>query len=385
MMKNKKTGLYVHIPFCVKKCNYCDFLSFPSENANGSDMRMQYLKVLKRELQMQKERMSELFNNIDTVYIGGGTPSILSEVEMDELLFGLSESVGGFSKDMEVTMECNPGTMSENKMRHIYRSGVNRISMGMQSTDNTELALLGRIHTYETFLKNYELARKSGFENISIDLMSAIPNQTIESYEKSLKRVLSLEPEHISSYSLIIEEGTPFYDLYKDSPPVDEDTDRKMYDMTREILKDAGYERYEISNYAKSEKESRHNVKYWSRAPYLGIGLGAASFYNHTRTYNVSDFESYKEKVMSGQAPCEMEERLTKEDEMAEFMFLGLRLMKGISADEFSQEFSTGLEEKYGEIIRYHIENGFLQQEKDRIFLTPAGIDVSNHIFSDFL
>jgi oxygen-independent coproporphyrinogen-3 oxidase len=282
-------------------------------------------------------------------------------------------------------MECNPGTVKEEKLRLMKAAGVNRISFGIQSSNNRELQLLGRIHTYEDALDSYHLARKFGFDNINIDLMSAIPEQTPESYRETLCRILALNPEHISSYSLIVEEGTPFYERYRDNPPADEETDRRMYELTGELLSSAGYERYEISNYAKPGRACHHNIKYWRREPYIGAGLGAASFLEHKRLCNEKSMADYAEKVKGNQLPvCETEE-LTKEEEMAEFMYLGLRCMKGISVREFEQVFGRAFAPVYGKTAEKFVDAGLLEWSNDRIRLTPRGIDVSNRIFAEFI
>lgn len=387
MMKNKKTpGLYVHVPFCVRKCNYCDFLSFPSGCAEDSPRRMEYIKLLGEELKLHKVQQTGGWKEpFDTIFIGGGTPSVLSERELDALFEKIAEYTGMLPADTEYTMECNPGTVSPGKLNRMRQAGINRISFGMQSAVDSELKALGRIHTFEEFETGYEMARKAGFDNINIDLMAAIPGQTLQSYEKSLRQVIRLEPEHISSYSLIIEEGTPFYELYHENPPVDEDTDREMYERTEEVLGQAGYGRYEISNYAKKGWECRHNIKYWRRAPYLGVGLGAASFYGHTRHYNLRDLHAYRRAVHEGKLPEAEVEFLEKRDEMAEFIFLGLRMMEGISGSDFYSEFGTDLQTEYGTVIERHIREGLLKREGDRLLLSPAGIDVSNYVFSDFI
>lgn len=381
----------MHIPFCVRKCNYCDFLSFAAE----PEVQRQYVYALVEEMKRWKKKEPDMI--VDTIFIGGGTPSSLSVVDMDVVLQGIWDNFD-VSDCREFTIESNPGTVTEDKLRLYQKAGVNRISFGMQSTVNRELEKLGRIHTYPEFVASYELARKMGFSNINIDIMSAIPKQTLSSYEDTLQRVVLLEPEHISSYSLIIEEGTPFYQQYREQPPVDEETDRRMYERTKEILGQAGYERYEISNYARYGYECKHNLKYWERKEYLGVGLGAASFMpdgmgeRHCRFANVGSMEKYLTCLETNateekQLPVEEEslECLSKTDEMAEFMYLGLRCQKGVSIWDFEEQFGVPLGQCYKQELKSCIQEGLLCQQEGRIFLTGRGIDVSNRVFERFL
>lgn len=371
-------GLYIHIPFCVRKCQYCDFLSFPADE----QAQHQYVEALVQEMELWEEKIDS--PAIDTIFIGGGTPSALSADGMNILLKAVHKHFRT-NKLKEFTIECNPGTVSVDKLRLYRDMGVNRLSIGMQSTIESELRSLGRIHSYRDFLECYEQARKQGFENINIDVMAAVPGQTLESYEKTLRRVIKLKPEHISSYSLIIEEGTPFYELYADNPPVDEETDRRMYQDTEELLAGAGYERYEISNYARVGKECRHNLKYWKRKEYLGLGLGASSFMSHSRFSNIRDMESYINQIRIGELPVAVTEKLSAEEEKSEFMYLGLRCIDGISEKRFYECFGEELEACYGSEIRRCLEQGLLMREKDRLFLTKRGIDVSNRVFAEFV
>lgn len=371
-------GLYVHIPFCVQKCNYCDFLSFSADEKR----KRQYIDALVREMKSWREKISDY--EVDTIFIGGGTPSVLSVTDMDSLFQGISDCFTR-SQKTEFTVECNPGTVDEEKLSLYRQAGVNRLSFGMQSTMDEELHQLGRIHNYKQFLGSYELARRVGFDNVNVDIMSAVPKQTLMSYETTLHRVTKLAPEHISSYSLIIEEGTPFYEWYRESPPVDEDTDRRMYECTEEILSAAGYSRYEISNYAKPGRECRHNIKYWRRFEYLGLGLGASSQMGNCRFSNVRDLASYMDSVQSGEILAEEREELSSADEKAEFMYLGLRMMQGISEKEFEENFGENLMECYGEEINRCERQGLLECEGDRILLTKRGIDVSNRVFAEFI
>ncbi len=388
-------GIYIHIPFCVRKCNYCDFLSFP---ADGFAQR-QYVDCLVRELrQKEAEGPSAAFTEntgeqtaagknsqtVDTVFIGGGTPSVLPTGELGRIMEALREEYR-VAENAEITIECNPGTVDREKFRTYRRLGINRISLGVQSAVDSELKKLGRIHTFSEAEAAFEMARAAGIGNINVDLMSAIPGQTLASYEKTLERVLALGPEHISAYSLIVEEGTPFYAEYADHPPLDEDTDRKMYALTKEVLSENGYERYEISNYAREGYACHHNLKYWSGEDYMGFGLGASSKIGNIRYKNETELTGYMRMTREGRSPAHIEERLNRSDEMSEFFVLGLRRTRGVSLREFSSRFSTGAEEVYGEPLHRYLELGLLEQSGDRIYLTERGLDVSNYVLCDFI
>lgn len=378
MMKNKKLGIYIHIPFCARKCNYCDFLSAPETR----ETKERYLSLLDREMQLYKEIVSA--READTLFIGGGTPSFLEIDLTDKLLCSVKKWIPSENLK-EFTIECNPNSVTEEKLNLYKEAGVTRISLGMQSACDEELKKLGRLHSVKEFEKTYELVRKHGFERVNIDVMAAIPGQTIESYKHTLEYVVGLSPEHISSYSLIIEEGTPFYEKYRENPPVDEDTDRQMYDLTKEILGRHGYHRYEISNYAKEGQECIHNLKYWQGGDYLGLGLGAASCMEHERWSNVRGLTDYEDRICRGHKPVEYTEELGEEEQKAEFMFLGLRCMEGVSAERFEKKFHQSVEERYGKVLHKYENMGLMRLVNGNWQLTEQGIDVSNHIFADFL
>ena len=379
----KELELYIHIPFCVKKCAYCDFLSGPA----GEETIERYVDALIREIH-QYELMAQ-FQTVVTIFFGGGTPSILTGEQMKRILKELRK-VFLISQDAEITIEANPGTVTKEKLEAYKEAGIGRISFGLQSVNDEELKQLGRIHTFDQFLESYHLAREAGFQNINVDLISAIPKQTVESWEHTVKTILALSPEHISAYSLIIEEGTPFYELYKEGGAKEEDLpdeeeERKIYEMTEVWLKEAGYSRYEISNYAKKGYECKHNLGYWDRKPYLGIGLGASSFlthyrYNHTR--DLDTYLTYSQDLFKIQAD---REDLTEEEQMEEFVFLGLRKMEGISKEKFYQDFGKTLEDCYGKNKERLISQGLLEEEGDAIRLTKKGIDISNYVFAELL
>ena len=376
-------GIYIHIPYCVRKCNYCDFLSLPLGETEDCNGREAYVKQLLQEIQ-KPWKIPENPVTVDTVYIGGGTPSVLSISQISSIISQLRKQ-WKVDPQAEITMECNPGTVDRQGLMQYREMGINRLSMGIQSAVDHELQALGRIHTFSQAKQAVEWAKEAGFTNISVDLMSAIPGQTLESYEFSLHQILNLEPQHISSYSLIIEEGTPFYEKYWQKPPVDEETDRRMYEMTGEILEANGYRRYEISNYAKPGYESRHNTKYWTGKDYLGIGLGASSKIGRFRIQNERELSRYLQNIQEHKRVSYIEETLTKEEEEKEYFILGLRCTRGVSLKQFVQCFGREALAGYEETIRCICELGLAKRQGEMLALTKKGIDVSNLIFEMFL
>lgn len=384
-MDKKDLELYVHIPFCVKKCAYCDFLSAP---AGGKEVHS-YTDALISEIRARGEECKNYC--VSTIFLGGGTPSVLSGEDTARIFHSLRESFD-IRDDAEITLEANPGTVTDKKAAAWKAAGVNRISIGLQSANDGELKLLGRIHTFRDFLKTWELVRGAGFDNVNIDLISAIPGQTVQSWESTLRTAAELEPEHISAYSLIIEEGTLFYDLYgekKDAfPPLpDEDEERAIYQMTKEILREYGYHRYEISNYAKEGRECRHNLGYWERKEYLGLGLGAASLMGEYRFHNTADMQKYMRahEENATETVVEDREKLSVEDQMEEFMFLGLRKTEGISLEDFRSAFGKDIREVYGGTLKKLENQGLLSRSGKNVRLTERGIDISNYVFSEFI
>lgn len=453
-MKNKnELGIYIHIPFCVHKCIYCDFLSSPAD----VHTRKQYVRALINEIYLTREGKcankliknvlqgdntsyedmeeqavngltsdyalydtvcmadyektimqedisgcvddikSENWHIVTSIFIGGGTPSAIDAEDISDILDAVRNNYN-VSDKAEITIECNPGTMDKKKAAIYRKAGINRISFGLQSTDNNELRMLGRIHTYEQFMESYKIAREAGFDNINIDLMSALPGQTMESFKAVLEKALSLGAEHISVYSLIVEEGTRLSDNIDSFPQIpSDDEDRQMYYMTKEMLSSYGYEQYEISNYAQKGYECKHNLKYWERCDYLGFGIGAASLYGGRRYTNISDIgrymdvlaeitnaldKSYVNELL--QIRTDMEE-LSKEDEMSEYMFLGLRKTKGIDITDFKEEFGTDIKDIFGEAIEDNIARGLLIHDGNCLYLSKRGIDISNTVMSDFI
>jgi len=369
--------IYIHIPFCVSKCKYCDFKSAPSCPKERSD----YVESLCKKIRSYGNFAKAY--RVVSIFVGGGTPSILEAEQMKEIFDTIKETFELSSDaingdEVEITVEANPGTVTLEKLFAYRECGVNRLSIGLQSVNNHELSALGRIHTYEEFLETYQMARNAGFENINIDLISAIPYQTVESWKETLEKVVALQPEHISAYSLIIEEGTPFYERYgegehDDELPSEED-ERQMYYDTREILASYGYGRYEISNYAKPGYECRHNIGYWERCEYLGIGVGAASLIGNQRWSQGDSMEEEPEI-----------ETLIRENEMEEFMFLGLRKIQGVSKEKFEEVFGITMDEIYGDVIENMKTKGLLEEVGEYVRLTEIGIDVSNYVMSEFL
>lgn len=377
-MKNNRRiplELYVHIPFCVRKCQYCDFLSGPSDE----ETKDRYIEALLKEIRAAEHTEDY---EIVSVFIGGGTPSALKAEAIASIMSTLQEQFF-FCEDAEVTIEANPGTVDLEKLT-IYRNvGINRLSLGLQSTDAEELKLLGRIHSYEEFLKSYEWAREAGFSNINIDLMFAIPGQTGEAWRQHLYQVAELNPEHISAYSLIIEEGTPFAEQNLDLP--DEDTEYQMYEDTAEILERYGYRQYEISNYAKQGYMCRHNAGYWQRREYLGFGLGASSLYGGMRFSNTHQMREYLKESRNPDQIRKDVTVLSRNEQIEEFMFLGLRMTEGISEKKFEENFNVRLMDIYGDILQKYEETGFMEHIETKWRLTRKGIHVSNHILADFL
>ncbi len=376
----KKLALYIHVPFCVQKCLYCDFLSMPASQL----VQEQYVAVLAEELQYWRQRLDGQYE-LGSVFIGGGTPTVLEP----ELLLRIGEAMDGFriSAGMEYTMEANPGTLTLEHVLAMQKTGVNRVSLGLQSAQDSELQKLGRIHTYQDFLESYRILREHGFTNINIDLMADIPGQTMESYQNTLDQVLRLCPSHISAYSLIIEEGTPFCTMNQQGKLQipSEEVDRQMYAYTRERLAAEGYYRYEISNYARPGWECRHNLAYWQLEEYLGVGLGAASYLNGERFSNERDLNAY----LSQKRDSHRREihQLSRREEMEEYVFLGLRKMAGISPEAYQRRFGVNFYQIYQNVLPGLRENGLLAETEnhDRIYLTDRGIDVSNTVLAEFL
>ena len=379
----RELELYIHIPFCVKKCAYCDFLSGPASNQQIEE----YVQALIEEIRYYKEFVKKY--EVSTVFWGGGTPSLLTGEQMKALMETLRQTFF-IRQNAEITMEANPGTVTVEKLLACQKAGINRISFGLQSVNNEELKMLGRIHTYEEFLESYEAARKAGFQNINVDLISAIPKQTVSSWEQTLQTIISLQPEHISAYSLIVEEGTTFAKLYGEGCKLEhllptEEDERRMYERTEELLREAGYHRYEISNYAKEGYECQHNLGYWERKEYLGLGLGASSLIEETRFHNTDEMEEYLRDASNPILLRREQEKLDRQEQMEEFVFLGLRKIRGIQEEKFAEMFGEDIWDCYGRNLERVIKEGLLEREEGVLRLTRKGIDVSNYVFYEIL
>lgn len=397
----KDLSIYIHIPFCVKKCLYCDFLSFAADasgiNHSGA-LRKAYVEGVCRELVSYRSISKDYI--VKTVYIGGGTPSILLPGEIGLIMTTL-RGVFKVDENAEITIEVNPGTLTRLKACEYMEAGINRMSIGLQSAQNDELKKIGRIHNYDQFIASYSTAREAGFKNINVDIMASLPGQTLHSYLDTVEKVLKIRPEHISSYSLIVEEGTPLaknYELLNMIP--DEDTDREMYEATRRVLSMSGYKRYEISNYAKSGYECKHNIVYWTMDEYIGIGLGASSFFNGRRYSNTEEIYTYIDtledvfdmseldrtyKIKELEALRHIDEEVDAEKLMEEYVIFGLRMTRGISAEKFYEKFGHSIYDIYGEAIDKYTKSGHMQNDGGNIKFTTRGIDVSDSILPDFL
>lgn len=373
----RELELYIHIPFCVRKCKYCDFLSAPAT----AQVQNAYMEALLTEI--RAANASDCI--VVSVFIGGGTPTVVEAEWILRLMDTVRERFE-LTEDAEITMEMNPGTVTAESLATYRQAGINRLSIGCQSARDEELKAIGRIHNFEQFLDTYEKVRAAGFVNVNVDLMSALPGQTLQNWEESLKRILALnpQPEHISAYSLIVEEGTPFYEMYErgelDLP--DEDTEREMYWKTAEILSEYGYDRYEISNYAKPSFACRHNCGYWTRCDYLGFGIGAASLYDNTRFHNTASLQIYLDNPLNCREDIQI---LSSREQMEETMFLGLRMLKGVDTQRFKANFGATVDKIYGAQIQESISEGLLARNEESVFLTEKGLDLSNYVMAKFL
>ncbi len=369
-------SMYVHIPFCLKKCYYCDFVSYPA----GGYCTEEYTDALVEEMKLYSGY------RLGTIYIGGGTPTCLEEKSLEKIFQEIYRyyDTGNCS---EITIEANPGTLSRGKLTTLRDMGVNRLSIGLQSWHDHELRGLGRIHAREDFVRNYLEAREAGFGNINIDLMFSIPGQTLDSWMDTLEEVVSLQPEHISCYSLKIEEGTPFHRMLAEGrlEEVDQDIDREMYCRAVKFLEAKGYGRYEISNFAREGFRCVHNMNYWNNRPYIGLGVAAHSFLDNCRYWNVTDVNDYCLSVKEGRSPRAGKEHIDRGTEIFETVFLKLRTSEGIVFEEFEDRFGVDMRDLY----RYQLENlqrqGLLFMGDRSVRLTPYGIDVSNRVFQEFM
>ena len=381
-MNKKELGIYVHIPFCVRKCYYCDFISYTNKEELVSD----YINALIKEL---KERLINVKKEnclITTIYIGGGTPSYIDSKYIVNIIETIKEMCE-ITKETEITIEVNPGTVTNEKLEDYIKCGVNRISIGLQSANNQILKQIGRIHTYEQFLETYKLARKAGFKNINIDLMLALPNQTIDILNDSLNKVIKLNPEHISVYSLILEEGTVLNTLVENEKVVlpNEDIERKMYWMVKKELEKNGYEHYEISNFAKKGYISKHNFNCWNQEEYMGFGVAAHSYTKNMRYSNTENLQKYLKAFTENTNIVTIHEKQQNEDKQKEYMLLGLRKLEGIKISEFKNKFVQNPIYLYRKELEKLVKEELVEIEGDNIKLTNKGLDLANVVFSEFV
>lgn len=376
----KNLGIYVHIPFCKKKCEYCDFVSFSNENEN----QKRYIEDLSKDV----EKTGIEGYKVNTIYFGGGTPSYI-EPELIIKVLDKIKSKYKISKKAEITIEVNPGTTNKAKLEQYRKAGFNRISIGLQTTSDRLLKQIGRIHTYEEFLETYQQAREVGFENINVDLMLALPTQTMEELVESVNKVIDLKPEHISIYSLILEEGTPLYKKVQkgELELLDEELERKMYWKTKEILEKNGYIHYEISNFAKKGYESKHNTNCWNQEEYIGFGVSAHSYLENKRFSKPSNLQEYMNNIESGEfyKNIQMNEEQDREAKAKEYMLLGLRKLAGVSISEFERKFEINPLFYFRFEISKLEEEGLLEVDLDDIRLTAKGLDLANQVFEEFV
>jgi oxygen-independent coproporphyrinogen-3 oxidase len=376
----KPLSIYIHIPFCKQKCLYCDFLSF----SHAQEIWSVYIEALQQELVQKSAQLQEY--TIQSIFFGGGTPSLLPTALLQPIFSALYHHYT-ISPSCEITLESNPGTLDSSFLKDIRQLGVNRLSIGVQAWQNHLLKKIGRIHTIEQFLENYYAARNVGFDNINLDLMFALPEQSLSHWEETLNHIVSLQPEHISAYSLIVEPDTPLYELYHQKKMIfpDDTLDREMYHLANDILSHHGYHRYEISNFAQKGNESYHNQVYWKTQEYIGFGLGAHSYLNGTRFHNTCTIKTYLDSIHDFSLQIEEIEPLTKTQQYEEFMFMGLRMTEGVSEKEFWNRFQLQMQDVYGDTLKKLISQHLLQKHGDSYSLTLRGIDVSNYVFEKFI
>lgn len=368
-------GLYIHIPFCKEKCKYCDFCSVKS----NYDNRAEYCDYIIKEIELYKEEIKF----VDTIFIGGGTPSILEA----QLFRFLLESLGKYidiDNIKEFSVECNPGTVSQELIDVFKEYNVNRVSLGLQTTNDELLKLLGRIHNYDEFKESYYLLRKNGFDNINVDFIYSLPNQTIRDIKRDLLEITRLNPEHISYYSLKIEDGTPLFQMLENGviKEIDEEIDREMYHIIIETLNENGYNHYEISNFAKEGFECKHNLKYWKNQEYIGIGISAHGYINNKRYSNYSNFKSYYGEIECGNKAIKEIQTIDEDESFIEEVMLGLRLKDGIELEKLKEKYGKDFYMENKDEIDKNIESGYMKMNQGRLYLSSEGFDISNYIIS---
>lgn len=388
-------GLYVHIPFCVKKCKYCDFNSYKMD----IDLKKRYIEDLKIEMELYSNKLykDNKYKNkeccslnkndkITSIFVGGGTPSILTSDEIREVFMSIKEMFY-IDDNAEITIECNPGTLTLEKLKTMKDIGINRLSIGLQAIQEKHLNFIGRIHTYEEFEKNYKDALSVGFKNINIDLMYSLPNQTLCDWKETLEKVVHLNPTHISAYSLTLEEGTELYNMYESNKfeLIDENIDIEMYEYTINYLRSKGYNQYEISNYSKEGFNCKHNILYWECKPYIGIGAGASGYINENRYNSVESLEDYHLSLVKREKPIQENEILSEKDMIEEKIFMGLRMNKGIKFEDFKKKFGIDFKDKYSKQIEMLSARKLINQSFEGIQLTQKGREISNSVFIEFM
>lgn len=390
-MEGKEIGLYVHMPFCKQKCYYCDFVSY----ANKYNMVDRYIQCLKKEIIqyanenkiMSKHGLEQKYV-IKTIYIGGGTPSSIDELYIINILQKIKENFQ-IENDAEITIEVNPGTVNKEKLETYREIGINRLSIGLQAAQDEILKSIGRIHTFKDFENTYKYAREVGFNNINVDLMINLPNQTLDNVKESVKAILNLKPEHISVYSLILEENTKLYEMVKSKQVAlePEEVERQMYWYVKETLEKYKYIQYEISNFAKSGFQSHHNIDCWNQEEYIGVGIAASSFIENKRYSNISNLEEYMDNIESGMPNKNLilDEVLDFESKMNEFMMLGLRTIQGVDIKKFEQKFKINPIIKYCKILEKLNHEGLIEIDANNIKLSNKGIDLANVVWEEFV
>ena len=377
-------GIYIHIPFCKQKCKYCDFTSF----ACKEDIYDEYFKCLKKEITEKSDELDNENIEIDTIYIGGGTPSIVPTEYIEDIINLIYEKYN-VSKIAEITIEANPGTIDKDKLEKYIEAGINRLSIGLQSTNDKLLKMLGRIHTYCEFEEVYKTARQVGFKNINVDLMIGLPNQTMKNVQESLEEIIKKSPEHISVYSLIVEENTKMFDLIESGELElpNENLEREMYWEVKNVLQENGYCHYEISNFAKKGFESKHNSNCWKQHSYLGFGVAAHSYYDGIRYSNITDLKTYIENFQNGESVYNIifHEKQSKEQMMKEYMLLGLRKISGVKISEFKEKFIDNPIYYFREQLNKLVKQNLLEVSEDSIYLTNKGLDLANVVWMEFI
>ncbi|MBO8136729.1 MAG: radical SAM family heme chaperone HemW [Desulfotomaculum sp.] len=375
-------GLYIHVPFCLNKCRYCDFVSY---NYNPDDARV-YLEALEREMMYYSAYLANLGFKVNTVFIGGGTPTVLETGLLAKLLIS-ARSYFCWSEETEVTMEANPGTINKHKLRTIRELGVNRLSIGIQACQEKLLQTLGRVHDYQLALEGIYAAREAGFKNLNVDLIFGIPGQSLNQWRESLYKIENLQPEHLACYSLQLEEGTPLWVAVESGEldPVSEEMELEMYNEVINFLTARGYQHYEISNFAKPGFRCRHNLGYWHNYYYLGLGPAAHSHMNMERWYNIKDIKKYAVQTMKGSLPVAERHTLTKRDVMVETILMGLRLTSGLDLAGFYKRFGQKVTDVWPREINKLINRGLLELTSTNLKLTEKGLRLGNQAFVEFV